>query len=143
MSSRTLFQQLSKTIRPRTAFTSTIPTTRFFHATTANMTVTEFKTKADFEAAIKANKTVIIDATAVWCGPCKMIGPVFEKLSEEDKFKDIFFAKFDVDNVPELTQELGVRAMPSFFYYKDGASAETLVGPNPPSLTKFVESALA
>ena len=81
MSSRLLFQQLPKTIRPRTAFSSTpFPTpSRFFHASTAKMAVTEFANKAEYDAAIKANKVVIVDASAVWCGPCKAIAPIYKK----------------------------------------------------------------
>ena len=61
--------------------------------------------------------------------------------SNDEQFKDIFFAKIDVDELPELSQELGIRAMPTFMLFKDGEKAEELVGANPNALvallTKF------
>ena len=53
--------------------------------------VQELKTKAEFDATIKENKKVAVDFTATWCGPCRMIGPKFEKLSAE--YSDILFVK--------------------------------------------------
>lgn len=57
----------------------------------------------------------------------------------ENEFKDkVLFAKFDVDQLPELAQQLGVRAMPSFFIYKDGEKVDELVGANPTVLADLV-----
>jgi thioredoxin-like negative regulator of GroEL len=63
----------------------------------------------------------------------------FCRWSNEDEFKDVYFAKFDVDAVPELTQELGIRAMPTFMVFKDGEKADDFLGANPPALRKMVE----
>lgn len=53
----------------------------------------------------------------------------------EGEFKDkIYFAKFDVDAVPDLAQELGVRAMPTFLVFKDGEKVDEFVGASPPPL---------
>lgn len=71
----------------------------------------------------------------MWCGPCKAIAPTIAKWSEEEQFKDkVYFAKFDVDAVPELAQELGVRAMPTFIIFKNGEKVGEIVGANPPAL---------
>ncbi|EPE03587.1 thioredoxin [Ophiostoma piceae UAMH 11346] len=106
------------------------------------MAVTEFKNKAEYDSAITANKIVIVDASAVWCGPCKAIAPVYKKLSEDEKFKDILFAKFDVDEVADLAKHLGVTAMPTFFAIKDGEKVDLLQGANLAALTKLIEKTL-
>lgn len=61
---------------------------------------------------------VLIDFTATWCGPCKMIAPYFEKLSEE--YESVVFLKCDVDQCPEVAGEYDVSAMPTFVFLKDG-----------------------
>lgn len=64
--------------------------------------------------------------------------------SEQDEFKDkVYFAKFDVDDLPALAQELGVRAMPTFVVFKNGEKADEFVGANPPALLKVVEKHVA
>ena len=55
--------------------------------------VQELATKADFDAKIKENRKVAVDFTATWCGPCRMIGPKFQALSEKPEYKDILFVK--------------------------------------------------
>lgn len=61
--------------------------------------------------------------------------------SNEEQFKDIHFAKIDVDDLPDLAQELGVTAMPTFLLFKDGelAPAEKLVGANPNALVTLLK----
>lgn len=60
--------------------------------------------------------------------------------SNSDEFKNsVHFLKFDVDEIPELTQELGIRAMPTFFVFKDGEKAGDLVGANPTALVELIK----
>lgn len=57
------------------------------------------------------------------------------RASEEAEFKDkVHFVKFDVDELPELSQELGIRAMPTFLFYKNGQKVDEMIGANPPML---------
>ncbi|CAL8090610.1 unnamed protein product [Calicophoron daubneyi] len=72
------------------------------------------------------NKLVIIDFFATWCGPCKVIAPNFEKLSEE--FPDVTFLKVDVDQAEDAAEKYGVTAMPTFVLLKNGKPVETCVG---------------
>merc|ERR1712170_64340 len=74
--------------------------------------VTNVATKDELKAVMLAagGKNIIIDFTATWCGPCKMIGPTFVQLSDE--FPNLVFVKIDVDEADELAALCGVSAMP-------------------------------
>ncbi|KAI2618734.1 thioredoxin-domain-containing protein [Hypoxylon sp. NC1633] len=113
---------------------------RHFHTTLPKMTVHNLGTAEAFKEALKTNNVVLLDCFATWCGPCKAIAPLMVKHSNDEKFKDIFFAKIDVDDLPELSQELGVTAMPTFLLFKDGniEPAEKLIGANPPALAAIL-----
>ncbi|KAI1163705.1 thioredoxin-like protein [Nemania serpens] len=115
---------------------------RQFHTTLPKMTVHNLLTKAAFEEAVKTHNIVVIDAFATWCGPCKAIAPVVVKLSDEERFKDVFFAKIDVDDLPELSQELGITAMPTFVAFKNGEPGGKVVGANPKGIETLVTSLL-
>ncbi|KAI1114418.1 thioredoxin-like protein [Nemania sp. NC0429] len=115
---------------------------RQFHTTLPKMTVHNLLTKDAFQEAVKNNNVVIVDAFATWCGPCKAIAPVVAKLSDEERFKDVFFAKIDVDDLPELSQELGITAMPTFVAFKGGEPGGKVVGANPKAIENLVTSLL-
>jgi len=61
---------------------------------------------------------VLVDFFAQWCGPCKMLAPVLEELSEERK--DIKFIKVDVDEAMDVANELGIMSIPTLYLFKDG-----------------------
>ncbi|PHH89485.1 hypothetical protein CDD83_5980 [Cordyceps sp. RAO-2017] len=93
------------------------------------------KSTADFTQALRGNARVVVDCSAEWCGPCKAISPVFQRLSELPDLKHVVhFAKFDVDAVPELARDLDVRAMPTFLFFKGGERFDELVGADPTHL---------
>merc|ERR1712232_1007010 len=64
------------------------------------------------------NQLVVIDFTASWCGPCKMIAPLFKEMSEE--ITGVVFLKVDVDENPETAAKYSVSAMPTFLFIKGG-----------------------
>lgn len=73
----------------------------------------------DFDQeVIKSNKTVVVDFTAGWCGPCQMFAPVFEKVAE--KIDGTEFKKVDVDSQSEAAQENGVMSVPTIIIFKQG-----------------------
>ncbi len=72
-------------------------------------------TNEDFNEVIKG--TVLVDFNATWCGPCKMLKPVLEEISEERSFKIV---SVDVDNNMELAREYGVMTIPCLILFKDG-----------------------
>ncbi|CDS14151.1 hypothetical protein LRAMOSA06321 [Lichtheimia ramosa] len=97
----------------------------------------EPKNLEEFKKLISENKKVAIDFHATWCGPCKLIAPKFKKLAAE--FPEIVYAKIDVDDVPDVAAEAGVRAMPTFLFYKDGEKFDEVVGANAAKLGEAIE----
>lgn len=94
--------------------------------------------EAEILEANTTGKIVVVDFTAAWCGPCKMITPFYSELSE--KYPQLVFLKVDVDEMPELSATWDVQAMPTFFFIKDGKQIDKLVGANKPELEKKVIS---
>ena len=80
---------------------------------------------------------MVIDCFATWCGPCKVIAPEVVKLSK--KYTSTRFYKLDVDEVPDVAHELGVRAMPTFLLFKNGEKVGEVVGANKQALEAAVE----
>jgi len=86
---------------------------------------------------------VLLDCFATWCGPCKMIAPKIATMSAEEKYKDaVEFYKIDVDEVPDVAQELNIRAMPTFLVFKNGEKVEEVVGANEKAIRAAVDKYL-
>jgi len=68
--------------------------------------------------------------TASWCGPCKMMAPYFEELSNMPEFAGLVFVKVDVDDLEDVAASAGVNAMPTFQVYAGGEKKKELVGAN-------------
>ena len=68
----------------------------------------------EFDEIVKNNPIVIVDFTATWCGPCKMIGPKFEEFSKEAANEKVKFIKVDVDEASDVSEKYGISAMPTF-----------------------------
>jgi len=95
-----------------------------------------------FRELIDGDQPIIIDFWATWCGPCRVISPVFEKLSENDKFKNALgFYKVDTDDQQDIAQECGIKAMPTFILFHKGNIVKQAVGAHPGNLTALVEEA--
>jgi thioredoxin 1 len=88
--------------------------------------------KEDWEKAIGEEGLVVLDCFATWCGPCKVISPKVEAFAKQ--YTDARFYKIDVDELPDLAQELGIRAMPTFLYFKGGDKVDEVVGANPKAI---------
>lgn len=84
---------------------------------------------AEYDALLKDNKSVFVDFYADWCGPCKMLSPIVEQISEE--VTDVVFAKVNVDNVPEIASRYGIMSIPTLIAFKNGEIAGTAVGFQP------------
>lgn len=70
---------------------------------------------------------VVVDFFATWCGPCKMLAPVFEELSSEMDGKATFL-KVDVDQCGDIAREYSISTIPTMMIFKNGEKQETMVG---------------
>ncbi|XP_033208430.1 thioredoxin-2-like [Belonocnema kinseyi] len=74
------------------------------------------------------DKLVVIDFFATWCGPCKIIGPKLQELSEE--FPDVVFLKVDVDENEDIATEYEISSMPTFVFIKNCTKVDSFSGAN-------------
>lgn len=87
----------------------------------------QYLDQTNFDQTVKDSEVVLVDFYADWCGPCKMLHPTLEQLSEKFEGKATI-AKVNVDQSPELSQQFGVRSIPALFYFKKGELANKQVG---------------
>ncbi|KAI7838707.1 hypothetical protein COHA_007504 [Chlorella ohadii] len=102
--------------------------------------VVHSKAEWDEQLAANAGKTVVVDFTATWCGPCRMIGPYFEELSTQ--YEGVVFLKVDVDEVEQVAAACGISAMPTFQVWKNQQKVDELVGAAKDRLKALVEKHL-
>lgn len=100
-------------------------------------------TDADFEAdVLKSSEPVVVDFWAEWCGPCKMIAPALEEISEEMDGQ-VKIAKINIDENQNAAMTYGVRSIPMLILFKDGEPVASQVGAAPKGrLADWIKSAL-
>lgn len=83
-------------------------------------------TQENFDSTI-ADGVVMVDFWAPWCGPCRMIAPVIDKLAQDYEGK-AKICKVNTDEQQELAQKFGIRSIPNILFYKDGQKVHEIIG---------------
>jgi len=86
----------------------------------------DVKDDAFEEEVLKSNSITVVDFWAEWCGPCKMMGPVFEEASKE--LPDVKFVKLNVDTSPQTASNYGIMSIPTVLFFKGGEKIDQIVG---------------
>jgi len=86
--------------------------------------------ETEFDSLLGAESLLVVDCTASWCGPCRLIAPLIDRLAEEysDRAKVM---KLDLDANKAVAKRFGIRSIPAVMIFKQGELAETLVGAKP------------
>jgi thioredoxin 1 len=82
------------------------------------------------EVVLQSDKPVLVDFWAEWCGPCRMIGPMVDELSNEYAGK-VVIGKLNVDENPDISMTYGVRSIPTLLIFKNGQLVDKIVGAVP------------
>jgi thioredoxin 1 len=83
--------------------------------------------EAEFDALLSAESVLVVDCTASWCGPCKLIAPLIDQLADEYGDRAKVF-KLDLDANKEIAKRFGIRSIPAVMFFNQGDIAETIVG---------------
>ena len=100
----------------------------------------ELKSLKEFEKL--EHELMVIDFSATWCGPCRMISPIFERMSED--YKKISFYKVDIDTAQDLAKNFNVTGLPTFIFFKNNEIVDDLklTGANRQKLKDNLDSLL-
>lgn len=98
--------------------------------------VKQITSSAEFDSAIAADKLVVVDFFAVWCGPCKLIAPMVDKF--EQQYENAAFYKVDVDELSDVAQKNEISSMPTLLFFKSGKQVAKVVGANPAAIKQTI-----
>jgi thioredoxin 1 len=93
-------------------------------------TATFIADEKEFDALLAAEPMLVVDCTASWCGPCKLVAPLMDRLAAEYPDRAKVF-KLDIDTNKALAKKYAVKSIPAVLYFKQGQLLETVVGAKP------------
>ena len=97
------------------------------------MSKIEFKKDDNIDELLSSKKVTLLQFSAEWCGPCKMLGPIIDELSVDNTDKNVTVAKINVEENQALAMKYGVRGIPTVIIFKDGEEQTRKVGVGPKS----------
>ncbi len=102
-------------------------------------------TQANFDQEVLKNSgTVLVDFSATWCGPCKLLAPIVEEIAKDYGAKGLKVGAVDIDENQELAARYGVMSVPTLLLFKGGEVKNQTVGAMPKAkLAQFVDKVLA
>ena len=86
--------------------------------------------EAAFDALVKSDSVVVVDCTASWCGPCKLVSPLIDQLADEFEGKATV-SKLDLDSNKAVAKRFGIKSIPAVMFFKNGELMDTRVGVQP------------
>uniref|UniRef100_A0A8C6XJA3 Thioredoxin n=1 Tax=Naja naja TaxID=35670 RepID=A0A8C6XJA3_NAJNA len=104
-----------------------------------DLTVLDMNQKTEFRAELlnAGSKLIVIDFSATWCGPCKMMKPFFHSMV--DKYPDVVFIEIDVDDAQDVATHCDVKCMPTFQFYKNNEKVHEFSGANKEKLEEAIK----
>ena len=85
---------------------------------------------SNFDEVLAQNALVVVDFSATWCGPCRMLAPIVDELADEYAGR-IFVAKADVEEAVESAERFGIRSVPTILFFKNGEKVDQNIGAMP------------
>ena len=85
---------------------------------------------SNFDEVLAQNALVVVDFSATWCGPCRMLAPIVDELADEYAGR-IFVAKADVEEAVESAERFGIRSLPTILFFKNGEKVDQTIGAMP------------
>ncbi len=86
--------------------------------------------ETELESLLNNESLFVVDCTATWCGPCKLVAPLMDQLAEEYSDRAKVF-KLDLDTNKPIAKRFGIKSIPAVMFFKKGELAETLIGVKP------------
>ncbi|MDB9420051.1 thioredoxin [Microcystis aeruginosa] len=93
-------------------------------------TATFIQDETEFDSLLKSESLLVVDCTATWCGPCKLVAPLIDRLADDYRDRAKVF-KLDLDSNKPVAKRFGIRSIPAVMVFKQGKLMETLVGVKP------------
>jgi len=93
-------------------------------------TATFIQDETEFDSLLKSESLLVVDCTATWCGPCKLVAPLIDRLADDYRDRAKVF-KLDLDSNKPVAKRFGIRSIPAVMVFKQGKLMETLIGIKP------------